>query len=116
MRGRVNLLDLFDMPFNRVHELYRYTFSIKDEKEKEREEQEKARKAEEEKQKKREEMTKHSPTFFDRRLSPAAQARENKKSQDDEKKKSEDKSRMNNENPLTGIDFEELTDMLEEGI
>ena len=116
MRGRVNLLDLFDMPFNRVHELYRYTFSIKDEKEKEREEQEKARKAEEEKQKKREEMTKHSPTFFDRRLSPAAQARENKKSQDDEKKKSEDKSRINNDNPLTGIDFEELTDMLEEGM
>ena len=116
MRGRINLLDLFDMPFNRVHELYRYTFSIKDEKEREREEQEKAKKAEEEKQKKRKEMTKHSPTFFDRRLSPAAQARENKKSQDDEKKKSEDKSRISNENPLTGIDFEELTDMLEEGM
>lgn len=116
MRGRINLLDLFDMPFNRVHELYRYTFSIKDEKEKEREEQEKARKAEEDKEKRRAEMQKHSPTFFDRRLSPAAQARENKKSQDDEKKKSEDKSITNNTNPLSNIDFEELTDMLEEGI
>ena len=108
-----------DMPFNRVHELYRYTFLIKEEREKERIAEEKAREEKEAKEKEREKNRnqKMKPVKFDKRLSPAAQARENQvnKSQADENKKSEENITTELPTPPR-FDIEDLTDMLEEGI
>lgn len=117
MRGRVNIIDLMDMPFNRVHELYRYTFLIKEEREKERIAEEKAREEKEIKERERENNRKIKPIQFDKRLSPAAQAKESQqiKSQVDESKKSEENITTELPTPPR-FDMEDLTDMLEEGI
>ena len=119
MRGRVNIIDLMDMPFNKLHEFYRYTFMIREEREKERIAEEKSREEKEAKEKERENNRnqKMKPVQFDKRLSPAAQARENKhnKSQADEKDKSEDNITTELPTPPR-FDMEDLTDLLEEGI
>lgn len=119
MRGRVNMMDLFDLPFNIVHELYYYTFLIKEEREKERKAEEKKNKEEEAKKSRLEEMNRRKPALFDRRMSPAAQAREVKhnKSQDDEKQKSEGQNKAESVLPpsSSGVDMEDLMDALEEG-
>lgn len=112
-------MDLFDAPLNLVRELYYYTFMIKEQREQERKKEEKEKKEKEEKEKEREKINKRNPSFFERRLSPAAQAREARhmKSQDDELKKSEEnKSESTAEiAPPQNIDMEELIDVLEEG-
>ena len=62
-------------------------------------------------------IKKESHKFFDRRLSPAAQAREiaHKKSQDDAKKREENNSEIAAETTPPRIDMEDLVDVLEEG-
>ena len=117
MRGRVNIIDLMDMPFNRLHEFYRYTFLIKEERENERIAEEKAREEKEKKEKERAENRKIKPIQFNNRLSPAAQAKESReiKSQADELKKSEENITTELTTPPR-FDMEDLTDLLEEGI
>ena len=121
MRGRINIMDLFDIPMSRLRELFYYSFSIKEQREKERKEQEKKKKEEEAKKAKQEEMNKpvKANYIFEKRLSPAAQARESrhKKSQDDEKRRSEEQklSTAAELAPPPNVDMEDLIDVLEEG-
>lgn len=117
MRGRINFMDLYNAPYNLIHELYYYSFSIKDSRERERKAEEKKRKENEEKKNKMDDIKKESHKFFDRRLSPAAQAREiaHKKSQDDAKKREENNSEIAAETTPPRIDMEDLVDVLEEG-
>lgn len=119
MRGRINIMDLFDIPMTRLRELFYYSFNIKEQREKERKEQEKKKREEEEKRAKREEANKPGKVnhIFEKRLSPAAQARESRhmKSQDDEKKKSEELSTAAELAPPPNVDMEDLIDVLEEG-
>lgn len=118
MRGRINFMDLYNAPYNLIHELYYYSFTIKDSREKERKAEEKKRKEEAEKKNKMDDIKKESHKFFDRRLSPAAQAREvaHKKLQDDAKKREEKKnSEIAAEPTPPSIDMEDLVDVLEEG-
>ena len=116
MRGRVNIIDLYNAPYNLIHEFYYYTFCIKDSREKERRETEKKQEEEKKRKDKMENIKKESHKFFDRRLSPAAQAREMRhiKSQDDEKKQKE-LNEITAESAAPNIDMEDLVDVLEEG-
>lgn len=119
MRGRISVMDLYDKPFNIIHEFLYYTFTIKEEREKQRLEEEKAKQAEADKQKRKEKALKRTPYKFDRPLSPAAQARESKhnKSQADEQKREEiNSSTTGSIAPPSDIDMEDIVDMLEEGI
>ena len=104
-------MDLFNAPFNLVHELYYYTFTV-------REAREEDRKKEEE-EKARQQSRKKLPTSFDRPLSPAALAKASKamKAQADDEKKSEGNIFKNSEPSLpSNIDTGELADLLEEGL
>lgn len=109
-------MDLYDRPFNILHELYYYTFTVAEEREKARKEEQKKR---EEEQKKKE-PKKLTPRQFDRRLSPAAQAKANKEmkeSQDDVNKGSEDKSKSQPELASPpNVDIEDIVDIMEEGV
>ena len=108
-------MDLYNAPFNLVHELYYCTFMIKEAREAERKEQEK-----------KEAETKNNnkpyrPKVFTDRLSPAYMAKEinEKKSQDDAAKKtSEGKNEPIISSPpnTTGIDVEDFADLLEGNI
>ena len=118
MRGRVNLMDLFNAPFNIVHELYYYTFTLKEAREEDRKKEEAEQKKKKEQEEARQKSSKKSVHSYDRPLSPAALARASKKmkSQADEDKKSED-NKMNSELSLpSNIDTNELADLLEEGL
>ena len=114
------MIDLYDMPFNIVHELYYQAFTIREAREKERKEQEEAKRREEENAKKRRKSS-YQPKVYNNRLSPAAQAQaiNEKKFQDDESKRL---SEGNNNEPgisspiSAGVDLEDLQEVLEEGI
>lgn len=116
MRGRINLTDLYNMPFNIVHELYYYTFNIKEAREEARKEEEEQKKKEEEKAKEREKSRKRPPTQFDRPLSPAALAEASKKmkSQRDEEKQNEENNRSSELSLPSNIDTGDIVDLLEE--
>ena len=119
MRGRINLMDLFDAPFNLVHELYYYTFTVREAREEDRKKEEQEKKKKEEEEKARQQSRKKLPTSFDRPLSPAALAKASKamKAQADDEKKSEGNIFKNSEPSLpSNIDTGELADLLEEGL
>ena len=119
MRGRINIVDLYYAPFNFVHELYYYTFMVKEAREADRKKEEEEKKKREEEAKAKQKPNKKIPTTFDRPLSPAALAKASKelKSQADEEKKSEGNILSNSELSLpSNIDTGELADLLEEGL
>lgn len=112
------MYEIYDAPLNYIHELYYYTYQIRDAREQERLAKEKEEQKKQEGRDKIEEMNKRHPTMFDKRLSPAAQARESRhiKSQNDELEKAKDNIGTNTEGPsMDSIDMEDLVDAIEEG-
>lgn len=108
-------MDLFNAPFSYVHELYYYTFLIKEEREKERKEKEKEEADKREREKRIESINKRAPMTFDKRFSPAAQAQEARKNKS---QADENKSENNNAEPAPSIptgSLEDLVDIIEEG-
>lgn len=114
-------MDLYYAPLYIPREFYRVVYDIRMERyheEKKRKEEEEARAKEEQRREEEQKRDKRLKTkILDKRLSPAAQARETKHNSQDDVKNKEDQEKAPSlpAPPPTGLNVEDMIDILEEG-